>query len=186
MKLRSATITAMFIGIVSPGLAGRLYAQEPVRDTATVAEVVNGTSFITASGRRIVLLGLRFPPRTLAITEADAKKHLGKLIGNRQVLLVRDTTLDPLAHPQEELFVFADGMMVNVQMLRDGYAAPTTTPDHASREQFSVAVAEARVMERGAWGRDRARPVRCSYRNSAGESCHETTRNLSGRCPEHE
>ncbi len=183
MNFRNATITAMFMGMMWLAQAGRLHAQEPVRDTATVAEVVNGTTFITAGGRRIVLLGLRFPPRTLAITEADAKKHLGELIGGRQVFLVRDTTLD---HPQEERFVFADGMMVNVQMLRDGYAAPTTISAHGSREQFFVAAAEARVMERGAWGRDRARAVRCSYRSSAGEYCRETTRNLSGRCPEHE
>lgn len=185
MSYRRTIIAAAVTVIATSVATTTLYAQDPVRDTATVAEVVNGTTFKTTDGRRIVLLGIRFP-RTLAITEADAKKHLDELIGGRRVILVRDTTLDALGDSKDERFVFADGMMVNVRMLKDGYAGLTRTSEHAAREQFTVASAEARALERGVWGRERARPVRCSHVNAMGEHCRETTRNLSGRCIGHE
>jgi micrococcal nuclease len=118
--------------------------------TEQVVEVIDGDTFKTADGEAVRLLGINAP-------ELDdpgddiAKDVLALMIYNRQVKLEKDIT-DRDDYDRLLRYVYVDGICVNAEMVRLGYAeARFYPPDTLHRSIFVNNEKTAVRNRRGLW-----------------------------------
>jgi endonuclease YncB( thermonuclease family) len=153
------------------------------RDTAVVRKVASLTSFTTASGEKITVLGIALP-KSKAIDAEDAKLYLAGLIEGKTVVLVRDTALGPDTKGSKLRYVYLDGRLVNREMIDDGFAAANGR--HSMSREFASAEKDARKYQKAAWDTERLYAIQCQGITQKGSQCSRTTRSLSGKCWQHE
>jgi len=166
-------------------------------DTLRVSRVTGVDSFVLEDGSTIGLLGITKPDGT-GVTTAACVEHLRGLIEGKQVLLERDTTVIDVEGKVPQRLVYLDGTLINLQMITDGYARPSSTP-HQLSGSFAAAHTAARTAGVGAWSVREAPPTRISARNDSesstsrqcsgttqrGTRCKRMTTDGSGRCWQH-
>ena len=172
-----------------------LFSTSPLfaADTVRVARVTGVDSFTLDDGTTIGLLGITKPDGKGATTE-ECIEHLRGLIEGKQVILERDTTVVDTEGKAPQRLVFLDGTLINLQMISDGYARPSSTP-HQLTAGFAAAHATARSAGVGAWARPTTHTTeshssestsrQCSGTTKKGTRCKRMTTDGSGRCWQH-
>lgn len=125
----------------------------------TVERVVDGDTLVVSGGERVRLIGVdtpetKDPRRPVGCFGQEASDFMSSLLeeGSR-VRLVGD------AEPRDRfdrLLAYAyrlpDGLFVNAELVRQGYAQPLTIPPNVAHAgEFVALAAEAREAGRGLW-----------------------------------
>ncbi|HXV42793.1 MAG TPA: lamin tail domain-containing protein [Anaerolineae bacterium] len=122
----------------------------PGLETVTVAQVVDGDTIELTNGRKVRYIGINTPER-------DQPYYAEAAAANRQLVAGKDVQLELDVETFDQYgrtlaYVWADGVMVNLEIVRQGYANTFTVPPNVRYEaQFRQAEQEAREAERGLW-----------------------------------
>ncbi len=119
-------------------------------ETATVATVTDGDTIELADGRRVRYIGINTPERDQPYYQ-EATDINRQLVGNQEVQLEFDVeTFDK--YGRTLAYVWVEGVMINLEIIRQGYANAFTVPPNVRyEEQFREAERKARQAERGLW-----------------------------------
>jgi micrococcal nuclease len=129
------------------------------RETASVARVIDGdTILVRIDGReeRVRYIGVDTPEtvaqdRPVECFGPEASARNKALVEGRTVQMERDVS-DRDRFGRLLRYVYADGVLVNAELLRDGYATSVTfPPDVRENERFRALEREAREAGRGLW-----------------------------------
>ena len=127
----------------------------PPPDTVLVQRVVDGDTIVLAGGERVRYLGIDTPEVT-GVPELfgpEATEANRRLVEGRRVRLERDVT-DRDRFDRLLRYVYVDGVMVNAELLREGFAKVLVYPPDSRYAQCLAALEEeAREAGRGLWGR---------------------------------
>jgi micrococcal nuclease len=119
-------------------------------ETVTVAVVVDGDTVELTTGRRVRYIGINTPERDQPYyNEAAALNR--QLVEGKNVQLEFDLeTFDQ--YGRSLAYVWVEGVMVNLEIVRQGYANSFTVPPNVRYEnEFRQAEREAREAGRGLW-----------------------------------
>ncbi|HWC11686.1 MAG TPA: thermonuclease family protein, partial [Acidimicrobiales bacterium] len=134
-------------GVLPPGL-----------DT-TVERVVDGDTLVVSGGHRVRLIGVdtpetKDPRKPVQCFGREASAYVSSLLeGGAGVRLVGDVE-DRDAYGRTLAYVYRlpDGLFVNAELVREGYAQPLTIPPNvAHAEEFLSLARDARERGRGLW-----------------------------------
>jgi endonuclease YncB( thermonuclease family) len=154
------------------------------QDSATVASAQLGPALRTADGRTIALFGITMPTGR-GVSPLDVLHHVEEMVkGHRVMILAADTAR---RHDSAfTAFVLFDNHLLNLELLRDGYASIDINAHHPYVKQFQTALSEAQLHRLGAWSDELAHEVQCSHVDPDGRRCSEMTMNRNGRCFKHQ
>jgi micrococcal nuclease len=101
---------------------------------------------------RVRYIGVDTPERTGGECYADeATAYNVRLVAGRDVRLVLDAE-ERDRYGRLLAYVYADGVFVNAELVREGYAQPLTVPPNVRFEdRFTRLARDARRAERGLW-----------------------------------
>jgi micrococcal nuclease len=140
-------------------LPGPVAAGLPAGVDVAVERVVDGDTVIVSGGRHVRLIGVdtpetKDPRRPVGCFGAEASRFTASLLpSGTAVRLVGDLEQDD-QYGRLLAYVYrrADGLFVNAELVRRGYAAVLTIPPNlAHSDEFVALAAEARVAGRGLW-----------------------------------
>jgi len=177
MKIRLVSVLAVFVLLALSSARSQ--------DTVTVKKVLSGTTFQTTTGEKIALLGLGVPT-SRAIDAEDVKEHLATLLEGKTVVLVADSLAGPGKKGTKLRYVYLGDNLVNLQLVREGYATSSRKPAHSMITDFQSVEKEAKANQVGAYATEKPYEVQCSAITRKGTQCSRMTRSLSGRCWQHE
>jgi len=120
------------------------------RKESKVTYVIDGDTVELETGERVRLIGIDAPEfKKPYFTESKAK--LAELVLNKNVFLEKDET-DRDAYGRLLRYVYQDGVFVNLEMVRIGYAkALIIPPDVKYKDLLLAAELEARRQHLGIW-----------------------------------
>ena len=118
--------------------------------TVTVARVVDGDTVELADGRRVRYIGMNTPERDQPYYK-DASDTNRQLVNGKTVQLELD--VEPIDKYGRTLgYVWVDGTMANLEIVRQGFANAFTVPPNVRYEaEFRNAERSAREAGRGLW-----------------------------------
>lgn len=118
--------------------------------TEHVVEIIDGDTFKTESGETVRLLGINAPE--MGNPGADiAKDFLALLVLNRAVRLERDVT-DKDDYGRSLRYVYVDGLFVNTELVRMGYAETRFYPPDTAHKGTLEGLEKVAVRNsRGLW-----------------------------------
>jgi len=126
--------------------------------TATVARVVDGDTIVLRGGERIRYIGMDTPesvkPGTPVQCFAKAASHENaRLVAGRKVRLRYDAERqDRYGRTLAYVYRASDGLFVNAELVRRGYARQLTIPPNVAHAPlFGRLAAQARDRGRGLW-----------------------------------
>ncbi len=120
------------------------------RETATVAQVVDGDTIELADGRRVRYIGMNTPERDQPYYQ-EATQANRQLVANKTIQLEFDTdTFD--RYGRTLAYVWVGGVMANLEIVRNGFANTFTVPPNVRYDaDFRAAEQQARAAGRGLW-----------------------------------
>lgn len=142
-------------GGASPPSGGPSCSLRPPPDTALVQRVVDGDTIVLAGGERVRYLSIDTPEGTGTpeFFGPEATEANRRLVAGQRVRLERDVT-DRDRFDRLLRYVYVDGVMVNAELVREGFARVLVyPPDTRYVACFSALEQEAREAGRGLWGR---------------------------------
>lgn len=129
----------------------------PNETYATVVDVVDGDTIkVNLNGQvySVRYIGMDTPEMTFGKNEPfahEAYEFNKSLVQGKQVLLVRDVS-ETDRYGRLLRYVYVDGVFVNAELVRQGFAsAATFPPDVAHQAEFTALMREARENKRGMW-----------------------------------
>jgi len=166
--LRQGAVAALFLVAVACGGTGRRAAlpvpappavELPAGLDTTVERVVDGDTIIVAGGHRIRLIGIdtpetKDPRRPVQCFGREASAFLTDLLPRGTgVRLVGDVEArDVFDRTLAYAYRLPDGLFVNADLVRQGYARLLTIPPNVAHTDELVVLAEqAREASRGLW-----------------------------------
>ncbi|MEA2015930.1 MAG: thermonuclease family protein [Actinomycetota bacterium] len=119
-------------------------------DAYIVREVIDGDTIILSNNSRVRLIGINTPERGMYFFE-EARDALKVMVLEREVIMEKDISeMDKYGRLLR--YVYADGMFVNLEMVRKGFAnCYTYPPDVKYSEEFVEAERNARADNMGLW-----------------------------------
>ena len=125
-------------------------AQPGNLESFTIAAVVDGDTVELTNGRKVRYIGINTPEHDQPYYEEAAALNR-QLVAGKQVRLEFDVeTFDQ--YGRSLAYVWVDGLMVNLEIVWQGYANTLTIPPNVRYEkEFRQAEREAREAERGLW-----------------------------------
>ncbi len=127
----------------------------PNTQTVTVVNVTDGDTIEVSDGRRVRYIGINTPERGQPFyTEATNINQ--QLTAGKTIQLELDIeSIDQ--YGRTLAYVWADGLLVNLEIVQQGYANAFTVPPNVKYEaQFRQAEREARETGRGLWAKSQA------------------------------
>ena len=130
------------------------FRQSGDRVRAKVSRVIDGDTIVIGGGERVRYLGVDTPevgedPEPFGPQATELNR---RLVEGRSVLLVKDTS-DRDRFGRLLRFVYADGILVNAELVREGFArAVVFPPDDRHAGCLAALEEEARRERRGLWG----------------------------------
>ena len=137
------------------GGGGCTVFREPAITNADVARVVDGDTVVLRDGRRLRYIGIDTPEigDNVELYGPQATEYNDKLVEGRRVVLERDTS-NKDRFGRLLRYVYVDGILVNAELVREGYAvARVYSPDTIYAQCFAALQQEAMEAQRGMWGR---------------------------------
>lgn len=117
------------------------------------------------SAERVRLIGIDAPELGQKPWGSRARDHLKKLLGNGAVRVSTDMEQRDQYGRILGYVWSSDGRMMNIEMLRDGYAVLYTVPTNVQHvESLQAAQSEARQARRGIWGKGGLRETPSRFR----------------------
>lgn len=169
--LRTITILISAILLSLFSLYGRYHADsQPKTSPVKVVEVHDGdTISVFFDGRRekVRLIGIDAPEFDQKPWGQKAKRHLMELLSNSKWSVTPESDVEKRdKHGRLLCYVWLpDGRMINLQMLKDGYAMLFTIPPNIKHvDELRKAQREARDKDLGIWGRDGLKETPREYR----------------------
>ncbi len=150
-----AVYAATTRGSSSPPSGGASCSLLPPSDTVRVQRVVDGDTIVLAGGERVRYIGVDTPEVTGSpqLFGPEASEANRRLVEGRQVSLGLDVS-DRDRFDRLLRYVYVDGVMVNAELVREGFATSLVyPPDTRYAVCFSALEEEAREAGRGMWGR---------------------------------
>lgn len=125
-------------------------AQPGNLESVIVAAVVDGDTVELTNGRTVRYIGINTPEHNQPYYEEAAALNR-QLVAGKQVQLEFDVeTFDQ--YGRSLVYVWVNGLMVNLEIVRQGYANTFTVPPNVRYEkEFRQAEREAREAGRGLW-----------------------------------
>ncbi|RME75339.1 MAG: hypothetical protein D6784_08125 [Chloroflexi bacterium] len=119
-------------------------------ETVVVSSVLDGDTIQLADGRKVRYIGINTPERGQPFY-SEATEANRRLIADRTIRLERDVeSFDQ--YGRILAYVWADDVLVNLEIVRQGYANTLTIPPNVKYESlFRQAEREAREAGRGLW-----------------------------------
>ena len=115
-----------------------------------VSFVVDGDTFVLEDGRKVRLIGIDTPEYGQDYFQ-EAKQKTFDLVFGKKVLLEKDTS-EYDTYGRILRYVYVDGVFVNLELVKGGYArALTIPPDVKYADLFTSAEYGARLGKRGIW-----------------------------------
>jgi micrococcal nuclease len=153
----TSTTTSTTATTAVPTTASTAPAQ-PAGDMVSVTRIIDGDT-LEVSGETVRLIGIdtpetKHPNRSVECFGAQATEHATALMGpGTNIRLVYDVErTDRYGRTLAYIYRAADGLFVNLEMVRDGFAVTATYPPNvAHAEEFLAAEREARSNNRGLW-----------------------------------
>jgi micrococcal nuclease len=119
-------------------------------ETVTVERVTDGDTIQLTDGRKVRYIGINTPERDQPYY-SDAAALNRTLVAGKAVQLELDTTPTD-QYGRTLAYVWVEGIMVNLEIVRQGYANAFTVPPNVRyAAQLQQAEQEAREAERGLW-----------------------------------
>ena len=128
------------------------------RTSAKVIRVIDGDTFVISTGEHVRLIGMDTPEMktnrgTPDCFATEAKDKLTAMINGTNVELEMDISKTD-RYGRLLRYVYKDGVMINEQLLKDGYASVFTyPPDVKYADQFLTAEKSARKSQLGLWSK---------------------------------
>ena len=123
-------------------------------DEVRVIRVIDGDTIEVSGGQRVRYIGVDTPEvgNNPQYYGPEATNFNNSLVAGRKVTLEKDVS-DKDRFGRLLRFVYADGILVNAELAREGYArAKVYPPDTGHAECFAALEQEAREAKRGLWG----------------------------------
>ncbi|RZN33708.1 MAG: hypothetical protein EFT35_10260 [Methanophagales archaeon ANME-1-THS] len=118
--------------------------------STVISSVVDGDTVILQNGEQVRLLGINSPEQGHPYYE-EARTRLKELIEGKTVRLERDVE-DKDQYGRLLRYIYCDDTMVNVEMVRGGYANVYISPPNTKySNKFEEAEQEAKNAHRGLW-----------------------------------
>lgn len=133
-------------------LTGESFNQGKIAYRERVRDVIDGDTIELANGERVRYLGINTPEKDRPFSTEAAEQNK-KLVDGQEVELELDSqTKDQ--YGRTLAYVWRGETMVNLELLRLGYANVYTVPPNVKyQDQFLAAEREARQTERGLWAK---------------------------------
>ncbi len=144
------TACALWIFLLAAGVSAQ---------TALVDRIVDGDTFTLTSGEKVRLIGIdtpesQDPNKPVEYYSTEAKDQLEQLIGNKQVRLeFGDERTDK--YGRLLCYVWVGDTLVNLEMVRQGYAMAYLRFPHSRETEFLKAEIAARRNAIGMWASPR-------------------------------
>jgi micrococcal nuclease len=169
LRIITILVTAILISIFS--LYSRYHTVKSLPEgTVRVVEVYDGDTIgvmVKGSREKIRLIGIDAPEMGQQPWGRMAKEHLKKLLENSDRVVALEFDLQERDKYGRLLgyVTTPDGRMINLQMLKDGYAMLFTIPPNIRYiDEFRNAQREARRKGIGIWGREGLKETPRTYR----------------------
>ena len=118
---------------------------------ARVVRVIDGDTFVIETGEHVRVIGINAPEMKTIYGE-PAKEHLMVLIDGKTVDLENDhISADKDKYGRLLRYVFVDGVDVDKQMVKDGYAIAFLKFRFDKAEEYKQSELEARLKKLGIW-----------------------------------
>jgi micrococcal nuclease len=128
--------------------------------TARVQRVVDGDTIVLAGGERVLYIGMDTPESVKPGTPVQcfakaASRENERLVEGQRVRLVYDAERqDRYGRTLAYVYRASDGLFVNAELVKLGYARPLTIPPNTAHEaEIARLAARARRAGRGLWSR---------------------------------
>ena len=139
----------------SVGRGGCNFLRPPQDGNVQVLRVIDGDTIVVSRGQRVRYIGVDTPE------VGDDPQYYGPeaAIFNDQLLAGRKVYLEKDVSEKDRFgrllrFVYAGGILVNAELVREGYArAKVYPPDTRHAQCFAALEQEAREGKRGIWGK---------------------------------
>ena len=121
----------------------------------TVIRVIDGDTIEVSGGKRVRYIGIDTPEigESAQYYGPEATLYNQSMVGGRKVFLEKDVS-EKDRFGRLLRFVYADGILVNAELVREGYArAKLYPPDTGYSQCLAALEQEAKDNERGMWGR---------------------------------
>ncbi|HEX2192720.1 MAG TPA: thermonuclease family protein [Acidimicrobiales bacterium] len=146
-------------GPTRPGPGAGAAAALPAGVDTTVERVVDGDTLVVTGGHRVRLIGVdtpetKDPRKPVQCFGREAAAYVAALLGDgADVRLVGDVEeRDAYGRTLAYVYRLADGLFVNAELVRQGYAQVLTIPPNvAHTDEFLALAREARERGRGLW-----------------------------------
>lgn len=157
---KDPVIVLVFIALAAGFYLYNTYAgKNDGEGTFRVAEVIDGDTIAIDDGKGTLVryTGIDTPEAARQDSpgdpySAEARELNRKLVGGKRVRLEFDSERYDV-YGRLLAYVFADGVSVNEELLRQGLATPLfIDPNRKYREQYAAAAEEAMKAKRGIWG----------------------------------
>jgi micrococcal nuclease len=155
----TSTTTSTTATTAAPTTTSTAPAQPP-GDVVSVTRIIDGDTLQVSGGQKVRLIGIdtpetKHPSRPVECFGAQASEHATALMGpGTDIRLVYDVEpTDRYGRTLAYVYRASDGLFVNLEMVRDGFAVTATYPPNVAHvEEFLAAEREARSNNRGLWG----------------------------------
>jgi micrococcal nuclease len=156
----------VLVMLVTAVVAGYVWVTRPTGSTAgetsaTVTRVVDGDTVVvrtSAGSERVRYIGVDTPESVKPDTPVQCFAHAAasenrRLVEGQQVRLVGDAEAhDRYGRTLAYVYRASDGLFVNAELVRQGYARTLTIPPNvAHRAEFAELSAQARRTGKGLW-----------------------------------
>jgi micrococcal nuclease len=120
--------------------------------TVKVARVIDGDTYVIETGEKIRMIGINAPEMSTEFGD-DAKAHLEKLIGGKEVMLVEDAKATKKDKYKRLLrYTILNGEDINQRMVCDGFAVAYTRFKFTKKESYVDCQEVAELASLGMWG----------------------------------
>jgi micrococcal nuclease len=155
----TSTTTSTTATTAAPTTTSTAPAQ-PSGDMVIVTRIIDGDTLEVSGGETVRLIGIdtpetKHPNQPVECFGAQATEHATALMGpGTDIRLVHDVErTDRYGRTLAYVYRASDGLFVNLEMVRDGFAVTATYPPNVAHvEEFLAAEREARSNNRGLWG----------------------------------
>jgi micrococcal nuclease len=150
-KGRLFTIAAVFLGILSLAVFSHISGA----DAHIVKRVIDGDTIVLDDGRHVRLIGVDAPEIKSPYSEGEpfgyeSKAYLKRLIERRLVTIKKGP--EPYDKYNRTLaYVYLNSMLINAQIIKDGYAKAYRRFDFPEKELFISYEKEAQAKRIGMW-----------------------------------
>lgn len=131
---------------------------EPTKEGTIVLRIVDGDTIVLEGDQKLRYIGINTPEsvdprRPVECMAKEASNRNKELVEGKQVTLEKDVS-ETDRYGRLLRYVYVDGVMVNEQLVREGYAlASAYPPDVKYQDRLKAAEDEARMEKRGLWGK---------------------------------